>query len=103
MIKVLSKYPNIFWASSRSSFFLSKLINALSKRDKASLTEPSDNFIINFNASSVATPFSRFNIFFIKTNNSSGFTLGSSNLWHLERTVIGIFFTSVVANINFKY
>ena len=40
---------------------------------------------------------------FTKFNNSKDLTLDRSNRWHLDITVTGIFFISVVANINFKY
>ena len=44
----LSKKPKIFWAESKSnSWSLSKLNSALSNKDKASLTEPSDIFTNN--------------------------------------------------------
>ena len=79
------------------------LSSALSNKDNASLTDPSEIFTINFNASSDALPSSLSFISFIKLNNSMDFILDRSNLWHRETTVIGIFFISVVAKINFKY
>ena len=36
------------------------------------------------------------------SNNSSVLTLERSYLWHLDIIVTGIFFTSVLANINFR-
>ena len=86
-----------------SSLLLFKLNKPLSSKDNASLTDPSEIFTINFNASSVTLPPSFSLIFLMKSNNSDDFTLERSNLWHLETTVIGIFLISVVAKINFKY
>ena len=76
---------------------------ALSSKDNESLTEPSEIFTISLSASSEILPFSKSQIFFIYINNSSDLTLDKSNLWHLDRIVTGIFFSSVVAKINFKY
>ena len=99
----LSKYPKIFWAEFKSSSLsLSKLNKALSSKDNASLTDPSEIFTISLKASSDIFPFSLSLIFFINSNNSPDLTLDKSNLWHLETTVIGIFLISVVAKINFK-
>ena len=82
---------------------LSKVSRALSSNDSASLTEPSEILTINLRASSDALPFSFSLIFLIKSNNSKDLILDKSNLWQRETTVIGIFFISVVAKINFKY
>ena len=76
---------------------------ALSNKERASLTDPSEIFTISFSASSETLPFSLFLIFFIKSKSSSVLTLDKSNLWHLEIIVIGTFLISVVAKINFRY
>ena len=100
----MSKYPKIFCAALRSSsVFSSKLSKALSNKDSASLTDPSDIFTINFKASSDTLPFSFSLIYLMNSNNYDDLILDKSNLWHLETTVIGIFLISVVAKINFKY
>ena len=79
--ELLSKYPKIFCALLKSNSCPSDLlINALSNKDKASLTEPSEILTINFNTSSVALPFSKSLIFLIYSNNSLDFTLDKSNL-----------------------
>ena len=59
---------------------LSKLNNALSKRESESLTDPSEILTMSFNASSETFPFSFSLIFFINSNNSTDFTLDKSNL-----------------------
>ena len=60
--------------------FSSKLNKALSNRDSASLTDPSDILTINFNASSEALPFSLSFIFLTNSNNSDDLILDKSNL-----------------------
>ena len=100
----MSKYPKIFCIVAKSnSSLLSKVSKALSSKDRASLTDPSEILTINFKASSVTLPFSLSLIFFINSNNSDDFILDKSNLWHLETIVTGTFLISVVAKINFKY
>ena len=77
----LSKYPNIFCAFSILSsipFFV--LTSALSKSERASLTEPSDILTISFKASYVTVPFSFLFIIFINFSNSKDFTLDKSYL-----------------------
>ena len=83
-------FLSIFW-----------LIIALSKRDSESLTDPSAAFAINTKPSFDTFAFSIFIIFFRFSTKSFIDTLCKSNLWHLEIIVAGIFFTSVVAKINF--
>ena len=54
----LSKCPKIFWATLKlSSSFSFKLNKALSNKDSASLTDPSDILTINLRASSETRPF----------------------------------------------
>ena len=76
---------------------------ALSNKERASLTEPSEILTISLSASSEILPSSFSLIFLIYVNNSELLTLAKSNLWHLDIIVIGTFFISVVANINFRY
>ena len=59
-----SKYPNIFKASVKFNSLFSELaINALSNKERASLTDPSEILDINFNTSSLNFPFSNKAIF----------------------------------------
>ena len=104
-VLVLSDIPNIFltdfsFTSIPSIFWL---IRALSKSDNESLTDPSDAFAIRVKASDDIFPFSISKIFLRLFTNSFTETLCRSNLWHLEIIVTGIFFTSVVAKINFRW
>ena len=71
------KFSELF--KSNSLFYLN-LIRPLSSNDKASLTDPSDIFTINFKASSEALPFSLSLIFLINSNNSDDLILDKSNL-----------------------
>ncbi len=77
----MSKNPNIFCASFKSisdfSFWLNK---ALSKSERASLTDPSDIFTINFRASSFIFPFSLSFTSLINLNKLEELTLAKSNL-----------------------
>ena len=75
---------------------------ALSNNEILSLTEPSDTCAITLKAFEEMFPFSFFEIPSKCFMISFIFTLLRSNLWHLESIVTGIFFTSVVAKINFK-
>ena len=59
-------------------FYNTQFFNALSNKDNASLTEPSDIFTINFRASSVTFLFSLSLIFFIKSNSSEDLILERS-------------------------
>ena len=63
----------------------------------ASLTDPSDALANKSKASSDIFPFSILDIFFRWSEIICKLTLFKSNLWHLDKTVIGIFLSSVVA------
>ena len=77
--------------SSTSFSIIFWLINALSRRDNESLTDPSDALAINLSATSDILPFSIFDIFFKFSNKIFIGTLCKSNLWHLDIIVTGIF------------
>ena len=80
-----------------------KVIIAWSKTDKASRTDPSEDLAMIASALSSTLACSLVAMPLKKSCISSILILRKSNLWHLDKIVTGIFFTSVVAKINLRW